>query len=456
MFTLPGLVALLVDYYLRVHEILPSARSLPVMHTLYLVTAFGMALDVRLGLVRAEPCPQLRLALPLWLWTMVSVVLTGGLIGRELNATTIYMMIFVLLAQGVQSFRGLRFVATSILLVSLFLGVVAIVQAMNPLQCILQVPGLPSDAVGRPDGRPCESALDCREGEELGEDHICERPGPLGTTSIDHGRVRYRGILMDPNELSLVLSIALPFAMAPFAERRSLSRLLLLLTAFAIVLPAVVWTASRTGQLAFVTVLAVYLVQRVGWRGLVAAAVLAAPVLVLGGRSGGAADESALERLEAWNAGFDMLRSSPLWGIGKSQFVEHHVRTAHNTFVLEAAELGLVGLVLWLGVFYTGIKIVLSAMRRYRGREDGGTAYEWARALLATLCAMGVGINFLSLGYHPIVWAFLALPGAYYFAVRRHDEEFRVAFGVRDLLVVTGLAVLYLAAVKAYLVIRGI
>jgi O-antigen ligase len=151
-----------------------------------------------------------------------------------------------------------------------------------------------------------------------------------------------------------------------------------------------------------------------------------------------------------------MFRSSPLWGIGKSQFVEHHVRTAHNTFILETAEVGLVGLVLWLGIYYTGIKIVILAVRRYRRRNDGAIAYEWARALLATLCALGVGINFLSLGYHPIVWAFLALPGAYYLAVRRHDAEFRVTFGARDLLAVTGFAILYLASVKAYLLVRGI
>ena len=46
--------------------------------------------------------------------------------------------------------------------------------------------------------------------------------------SIGHGRVRYRGILEDPNELALALVIALPFAMTPFAQRRSLLNLFLL------------------------------------------------------------------------------------------------------------------------------------------------------------------------------------------------------------------------------------
>lgn len=138
------------------------------------------------------------------------------------------------------------------------------------------------------------------------------------------------------------------------------------------------------------------------------------------------------------------------------QFTEHHVRTAHNTFMLQVAELGLVGLVLWLYIFYAGLKITFLAIRRYRDREDGALAHGWARALLASLLTIGVGINFLSLSYHPVVWVYLALPGAYYLAVRTHDPDFRVTFGMRDLAAVTGAATLYLVLVKAYLVYRGV
>jgi O-antigen ligase len=178
--------------------------------------------------------------------------------------------------------------------------------------------------------------------------------------------------------------------------------------------------------------------------------------LLLGGRSGSDADSSSFERLEAWNAGMQMFRSSPLWGVGKSQFVDHFYITAHNTFVLEAAELGFVGLVLWTSVFYVGFKIVVLAIRRYHGRPDATVAYVWARALLACLCGIAVGASFLSLAYHPVVWAFLALPGAYYLAVRNHDPGFRVTFGSRDLLAITGGAILWLAVLHAYLRMRGV
>ena len=225
--------------------------------------------------------------------------------------------------------------------------------------------------------------------------------------------------------------------MALFFLRRSLPRVLLLIASFAITLAVIIWTQSRTGQLVFLVVVVAFLVQRVDWKSVLAAAVLAAPALLLGGRSG---SEAECHHWNGWRRGRrheDVSFLSPV-GIGKSQFIEHHYLTAHNTFVLEAAELGFVGLVLWAAVLYTGFKIVVLAIRRYRGRPDATVAYVWARALLASLSGIAVGSTFLSLDYHPVVWAFMALPGAYYLAVRNHDPEFHVAFGGRDLLAITG------------------
>jgi hypothetical protein len=456
MFSLPGLVALLVAQYTKVHELSPLIRTAPTMHLVYAAACLGLLLDLRLGLVRFEISPLMRVALPLALWSVLTVPLTGGMLGFQVNLTLTYFLVFFVIAQAVQSFRALRVVALSILSISLFLGGIAILQARSPFQCVLVDASVPGDEVGRSDGRDCESNIECRVNAGPGEDYVCERPGPLNTTSVGHGRVSYRGILADPNELALALCMVIPLALTISLRKRSLWRPLLLVATVAVVLPVTVWTGSRTGQLVFVTVLAVYMLQRAGWKGLLAATVLAAPVLLLGGRSGGEADESSMERLEAWGAGLHMFTSSPVWGIGKGQFTEHHIRTAHNTFMLLLAELGLVGLALWIGMFYVALKIVLLAAHRYRDRPDGEMAYEWARALLACLCGLAVGTSFLSLGYHPVVWAIMALPGAYYLAVRRHDPEFRVTFSLRDGLAVTGLTLSYVVGVTGYLTLRGV
>ena len=398
----------------------------------------------------------MRVALPLVLWSVLTVPLAGGMLGFQAKQTLTYFLVFLFTAQGVQSFRALRVVALSLLTISLFLGGIAVLQARSPFQCVLVDAGAPEDEVGRPDGRNCDSTVECRADMAPGEDYVCERPGPLNTTSIGHGRVRYRGILADPNELALALCMVIPLTLTISVRKRSLWRPLLLVATVAIVLPVIIWTGSRTGQIVFVTVLVAYMLQRAGWKGLLAAAVLAGPVLLLGGRSGGEADESSMERLEAWSAGLHMFASSPIWGVGKGQFTEHHIRTAHNTFMLVLAELGLVGLALWIGLFYVALKIVLLAAHRYRDRADGETAYEWARALTACLCGLAVGTSFLSLGYHPVVWAMMGLPGAYYLAARRHDPDFRVTFGLRDGLAVTGLTLSYVVGVTSYLTLRGV
>jgi hypothetical protein len=426
------------------------------MHLVYVTACLGLVLDLRLGLVRLEISPLMRVGLLLVLWSLLTVPLTGGALGPQVNVTLTYFLIFVIVAQGVQGFRALRVAALSILSLSWFLGGIAIVQGLSPFQCVLVDASVPGDEVGRADGRDCESAAECRVNMGPGEDYICERPGPLNTTSVGHGRVRYRGILEDPNELALALCMAIPLALTIALRKRLLWRTLLFAATVAVVLPVTIWTSSRGGQFVFVTVLAVYMLQRAGWKGLLAAAVLAGPVLLFGGRPSDLVDQSAMERLEAWSAGLHMFTSSPIWGVGKGQFTEHHIRTAHNTFMLILGELGLVGLALWMGMFYVSIKIVILAARRYRDRPDGEMAYEWARSLLACLCGLAVGISFLSLGYHPVVWAIMALPAAYYVAARRHDPEFRVVFGLRDVLAVTGLTVSYVVGVTGYLMFRGI
>jgi hypothetical protein len=456
MFTLPAVLALIAGHYTKVHEIWSVLHAFPVMPTLYAAACLGFLLDLRLGLSRAEACPQARLVLPLWMWTLVSVALSGGLglIAGEIKATMTYMLLFLLIAHGVQTFRALRVMGMSILAISLFLGIVAFVQARNPFSCILLKPDIDPDIVGDSDGRLCEVSAECRADAEAGEEYRCEQPGPFQTMTIG-GRVRYRGNLEDPNELALVLVIALPFAMASFAQRLSGFRAPVVATSLGIVLPVVIWTASRTGQLAFIAVVAAYFLERISLKRLIPVAVLAAPALLLGGRSNAGADESAMERLEAWHFGLDMFKSSPVWGIGKSQFVENYYITAHNTFVLEATELGLVGMILWVGVLYTGFKIVVLALRRYRGRADSAVPYEWARALRASLCGIAVGTNFLSLAYHPVIWVYFALPGAFYLATRRHDPEFRVSFGRRDLLAVTGFSIVWLIGIRMYLAAKG-
>ena len=59
-------------------------------------------------------------------------------------------------------------------------------------------------------------------------------------------------------------------------------------------------------------------------------------------------DESNAGRLDAWSAGLGMFRQQPFFGVGYNMFTDHNEITAHNSFVLCFAELGLFGYFIWL------------------------------------------------------------------------------------------------------------
>src|SRR4029079_19404999 len=135
---------------------------------------------------------------------------------------------------------------------------------------------------GKPDGRPCETPRECYlGGAEPGAQYMCEHIGLFDTNSVDDGRVRYRGVLQDPNELALAVGAGLPlaFAFGQLRGRKFPRRLLVLLSVILVSICAIM-TRSRGGQLVFLAVLATYFIKRFGWRGLVFGVVLALPLLI--------------------------------------------------------------------------------------------------------------------------------------------------------------------------------
>jgi O-antigen ligase len=202
-------------------------------------------------------------------------------------------------------------------------------------------------------------------------------------------------------------------------------------------------------------VLAVYMIRRFGWRGVAVAALVSLPAVLLGGRSGAEARESGEFRLESWAAGFDMIRQAPLLGVGKGMFVQYHFLTAHNSYVLAAAELGLVGYVLWAGLLYVSLKTAFVAVLHLERIPQAAVARAWALAILASTCGLMAGMLFLSLTFHHVAWIHLALCGALHNVVRRHDPTWRVRFAARDLAAVVVGALGLLAVTAAYLRLQG-
>jgi O-antigen ligase len=449
MFALPGLLALIFVDYLRPQEYFAFLRGVPLLHASAALASLGFLIDLRTGITRLRAAPHLVLALLFFAWCFATLLVRAPeQVPMRATGLLVSLAVYLLVAHAIQSFRTLQVLAAFLLAISLALSAFGIHQATAPWGChrIAMVDG---DLLFIHDGRSCDP-LDPRqcelESDEPGADYRCERAGLWGTSSI-RGRVRYRGTLEDPNELALVIGIALPFAFAFFDRKRSTKRLLVVLASIGAIGLCTFYTQSRGGQLVVLTVLGLYFVKRVGLaRGLASGLLLALPILLFGGRSGDAAEASTNERIECWWEGLHMFTSSPGIGVGFGQFVEHHHLTAHNSYVLAVAELGLPGLLLWSSILYLTVKIPYEALRR----RLAPVGQSWALALLASICGFLVGIMFLSFAYKVVLWLYVGLSGVLYQAIKKHDPEFTVGFGMRDFGIVALVDAALIAALAGY------
>jgi len=181
---------------------------------------------------------------------------------------------------------------------------------------------------------------------------------------------------------------------------------------------------------------AAYFIRRTGWTGVAIGALLAGPAaaFALGSRSGAAADMSTQLRYEAWAAGLEMFKSSPLFGVGHRMFGEVHYMTAHNSYVLTLAELGMPGMFLFICLLVLTIKMLWRGVVDLRAVPGSEPAQIWGIALLGSFAAIAFQILTLSFAYHCVLWIMFGLAGAWWSAVRTHKPDFDVRLTARDLL----------------------
>ncbi len=168
-------------------------------------------------------------------------------------------------------------------------------------------------------------------------------------------RIRGAGFLSDPNDFAQILLIVLPLAFIAWRRGRAVSNFFVVLVPAALLLWTTYLTHSRGGLIALAAVALMAARKKLGTTASTAlAAVFILGMLALdftGGRGISAADGA--DRLEAWANGLEMFKSAPLFGIGFNGFTDLYEITAHNSFVLCLAELGLLGSTLWVALLVT-------------------------------------------------------------------------------------------------------
>jgi hypothetical protein len=457
VFALPGIGALIIFILARPQEFFPLLQRVPFLHLFTAFAVIGYIIDIRLRRLLPIATNTLFWVGGLLLWAVLSSAInTPEEFMPRLLEMAILFALYGTIAHGIQRFRSFQIVAGVLATTCLFIAAVCAHQGFSGKQCI---GGEEQDGniEGEPDGRECETVEECRGPDaDPSMEYRCENVGLFGTYSVE-GRVRYRGDLKDPNEVALTICAGGMALLIGFAlRRRGLVGVFGYGSCVLLVFVTVYLTQSRGGLVAAMLVPGVYLIRRYGLGVAIPCALLGIPVMMLGGRSGEAADLSTEMRYDAWGAGLDMWHHSPVYGVGARAFTDHHYLTAHNSFVLSLAELGFVGFFLFAAVIYLCIKTLYVGLRELRTVPGSKGAQIWGMALLAGLAGIIFQINTLSFTYHPVLWMYIGLVGGWYLSVRHHVPALEIKLKLADIVIIIVLCATYaLIALPLFLRAKG-
>lgn len=455
-----GTLLLVFVLLIRPQEFIPALQSFSLLNACAAIAALGILVELAVGKQQPPRSPQLPWLAAFVAWCFLVTVRRLGFAGisEAWESVGLSAIIMVVVASGARTIGRMRALAALLLAVGVFISGTCLHQARQEPQCIaIDSSGIEGDRSGEgtPDGRSCDNAWICERNGKEHTSYACEKVGLFGTFT-EGLRVRWRGTLGDPNELALVIGAIMPMAFAFGGASKKKWVTVLVAGILGLFLTTVVLSGSRGGQLVVLTVFAVYFVRRYGWKGVIVGALFALPVLLFGGRGGEEAESSAMERLGLLYDGMDLIRAYPLLGVGAGQFVDHtwNGMTAHNSYVLAAAELGLPGSLLWMMLVYTSIKIPWLVATRPPPELDPRVR-PFALGLVVSFAGMLVGVFFLSFCYKAVLFIFFGLSGALYGAVRRACPSFEVSVSLKEIARVAVADVAVLAFVFVYSHVKG-
>ena len=244
-------------------------------------------------------------------------------------------------------------------------------------------------------------------------------------------RITWINIFNDPNDLALTFVIMVPVLLAYLVKPGFFGTKVIPLCFLGLLLYAIFLTNSRGGVLGLMISIVFFFVKRSRYMipGGIVGGLLAGLVFAFGPSRLGllsASDESAHGRLDAWYYGFQLLKANPIFGVGFNMFTDQYPLTAHNSFVLAASELGLVGLFCWVGLFYLSFKS-LSLIQKHCP-DLAPYAYGLQAALMGFLATA----FFLSRTYNPIPYLVCALSAGLYAVAREQTDSAAFTFTAKD------------------------
>jgi O-antigen ligase len=273
---------------------------------------------------------------------------------------------------------------------------------------------------------------------------IVGRPGQVG---------RLSGATVEANALATLLIVCTVFAggLVLALRRAPLARALAAAAALAAI-AAFFATFSRGGIVALAAVILAGIVYGGRWRS--AFVTLALVVALVGfvyvneatsGAAGRLSSGNSSGRVDIWRVGLRMVKANPVRGVGSGNFTiaePHYLLApgsigrpelildtplvAHNIYLHVLAEMGIVGLTLFLAVLALSIGSAIRAVSIFRLRRERSLEV-LGRALVIALAGVLAADFFVSEQYSKQLWVLLAMGPALLAIARRAPDRVEVA-----------------------------
>ncbi len=236
--------------------------------------------------------------------------------------------------------------------------------------------------------------------------------------------------LGDENDFSLLMNVMLPFALCLFRYERKMIMKLAYLTTALLCVVSIVSSQSRGGFVGLIAVLAViWLASPRKILSLVLVGVLALGVYVAADQKywdrmstiEDTNQETNRERLESWQAGWDMFKDHPL-GVGpgnygiriteyeRDLFVRNMWgRAAHSLWFTLLPELGIPGVLLYLALLRLNLRDLWYLRRLSTESDNDRFASLLSVAFMASLAGFFASGTFLAVLYYPHYWYLSAM-----------------------------------------------
>lgn len=369
-----GLIAFIILTFVQPQEFVPGIKGLPLVYITMAAVTFLWYL--RTGVTKEtnfNKTPQNALMIMFLILVTVSTLSLGWL-GNTFNAFLQWAKVIIIY------FAMISIVNTKGRL-KIVLWMIVLSMAVTAIMGILQYYGLDITGEGLVDGR-------------------IAGVGIFGT-----------------NQLAYALDFCLPLAFGLLLLSRAFIAKIFLTAILLAYGYCVYLTQSRGGQLCFLVVSLIITLKfsrnkRLKVFGMIFGVLLFMVLVKLSPRFSTTfeyqTDESAMGRLDVWGEALMSLKDNPIFGIGYEQFRHMFNIAAHSSYIQTVTELGLLGLFIWLALFYYSLKY-LSFIGSHIDTGDKKEIIIISNSLQAGLYAYLVGSYFSSSAYYVPLYMLFAL-----------------------------------------------